>query len=124
VLSIWNDRVDRAREVAQDLRTIILVRNYELTEFLLFERETSRYNLRDYRWGANAQGNYEAVDAHHNEHRFTWQLGGAQFTVIEQVPASALWFQIHHLTPLSKARFIADVPPKAVDLRGLWGSAM
>jgi len=51
-------------------------------------------------WNANKRGNFEAVDKQHNEHCFTWQPHGSQFTVIHHVPASAYRFRINRHPPM------------------------
>ena len=50
VLSIWNERVNIAKERYEPLRTCALVRNFNTLEFALFETETVRYNTLDYLW--------------------------------------------------------------------------
>ncbi|NOS87504.1 MAG: hypothetical protein HOP34_03010 [Methylococcaceae bacterium] len=94
VLGIWNQRVNIALEKFDFLRTAILIRNVNTLEFTLFEEETNRFNTNEYRWEINKRGNFEGFDKTNNQHKFTWQPHGAQFTIKYAVPASAIRFQI------------------------------
>jgi len=61
------------------------------------EIAADKYVPSEYRWEKNKGGvNFEGYDVQRNEHRFTSQAGGKQFTVIHHVPASAYRFRINH----------------------------
>ena len=94
VLSIWNERVNIAKDHYEPLRTCVLVRNFNTFEFTLFENETIRYNTNDYEWRENIKGNLEGYDRASGQHCFTWQPHGSQFTIMCDVPQSALKFRI------------------------------
>ena len=94
VLSIWNERINIAKENYEPLRTSILVRNFNNLEFLLFEKETERYVTKDYTWIKNKNGNLEGYDALSKKHIFTWQPHGSQFTILYDIPVSAKKFSI------------------------------
>lgn len=94
VLSIWNERINIAKELYEPLRTNVLVRNFNNLSFLVFEQETTRYNTRDYTWRANKNGNLEGYARGTNQHKFTWQPHGSQFTILYDVPPSAQKFKI------------------------------
>lgn len=94
VLSIWNERINIAKELYEPLRTNVLVRNFNNLSFLVFEQETTRYNTRDYTWRANKNGNLEGYERGTNQHKFTWQPHGSQFTILYNVPPSAQKFKI------------------------------
>ena len=94
VLSIWNERINVAKDTYEPLRSSILVRNFGMLEFSLFEHEPLRYNTRDYEWRENKKGNLEGFDRGTDEHRFTWQPHGSQFTIIYDIPASVQKFKI------------------------------
>ena len=94
VLGIWNERVNIALDRFDYLRTAILIRNINTLEFTLFEEETNRFNVNEYRWEMNNRGNFEGFDKTNNLHKFTWQPHGSQFTIKYSVPASAIRFQI------------------------------
>ncbi len=94
VLSIWNARVDEALAQYNDLRIVVLLRNMQRLEFLLFEKEAHRYVASEYKWIVNDSNNLEGFDRE-NKHVFTWQPHGAQFTVIHDVPASGRSFKLN-----------------------------
>ncbi len=94
ILGIWNERVNIALDKFDYLRTAILIRNINTLEFTLFEEETHRFNANEYWWDINNKGNFEGFDKTNNQHKFTWQPHGAQFTIKYKVPASAIRFQI------------------------------
>ncbi len=106
VLSIWNARVNEALDGYDDLRVIVCVRNFATRQFVLFEEEASRFSHADYKWNFNKRGNLEGYDIAHNEHAFTWQPHGSQFTVIRKVPAHARKFSINHSVPLIKIEHV------------------
>ncbi|MCL2100516.1 MAG: hypothetical protein FWH22_02245 [Fibromonadales bacterium] len=94
VLGIWNERINIAKEKYEPLRTSILVRNFNNFEFLLFEKETERFIIKNYYWVENKNGNLEGYDALSNRHAFTWQPHGSQFTILYDIPVSARKFRI------------------------------
>lgn len=94
VLSIWNERVNIAKERYEPLRTCVLIRNFNALEFALFEHETLRYNTLNFEWRENKNGNLEGYDKATGIHRFTWQPHGAQFTIMYDVPPSAIKFRV------------------------------
>ena len=93
VLSIWNERVNIAKERYEPLRTCALVRNFNTLEFALFETETVRYNTLDYKWRENKKGNLEGYNIATGI-QFTWQPHGAQFTILCDIPPSAIKFAV------------------------------
>ena len=94
VLSIWNERVNIAKENYEPLRSSILVRNFNSLEFLLFEKEAERFITKNYIWKENKNGNLIGFDALSNKHVFTWQPHGSQFTILHDIPVSAKKFKI------------------------------
>jgi len=94
ILNIWNERVNQSLNEYDDLRIVVLVRNMSRLEFTLFEYEATRYLPKDYAWVQNAKSNLEGIERATDEHRFTWQPHGSQFTVIKDVPPSAYRFRI------------------------------
>jgi hypothetical protein len=94
VLGIWNERVNIAKETYEPLRTSILVRNFNKLEFLLFENEAERFITKNYIWKENKNGNLEGYESLTNKHIFTWQPHGSQFTILYDIPASAIRFKI------------------------------
>lgn len=94
ILNIWNERVNQSLNEYNDLRIIVLMRNMETLEFTLFEYEATRYTPSEYEWVLNEKKNLQGYDRVTKKHSFTWQPHGAQFTVIKNVPASAVRFRI------------------------------
>jgi hypothetical protein len=94
VLSIYNERINIAKDKYEPLRTVILIRNFETFEFSIFEHDIYRYVTTEYEWRANKDGNLEGFDIAINRHCFTWQPHGSQFTVLYDVPASAIKFTV------------------------------
>lgn len=94
VLSIWNERINIAKERYEPLRISVLVRNFNSLEFLLFEHEALRYNTLDYEWRENKKGNLEGYNVTTGTHQFTWQPHGSQFTILCDIPPSAKKFII------------------------------
>ena len=94
VLSIWNARVNEALEEFDDLRIVVMIRNFPDRRFLIFEDEARRFIPSDFRWQVNAQNNLEGIELLTDRHAFTWQPHGGQFTVIRRVPGSARNFNI------------------------------
>lgn len=100
VLSIWNARVNEAMNQYDDLRIVVMARNMETREFLLFEEEAHRFTSTVYNWSYNQRGNLEGHNRANGEHEFTWQPHGSQFTILRHVPASARRFRINPNVPL------------------------
>lgn len=94
VLNIWNERVNIAKDSFEPLRSSLLIRNPNTLEFTLFEHELYRFNLRDYAWETNKNGNLEGKEINSGVHRFTWQPHGSQFTILYDIPPSAKRFTV------------------------------
>lgn len=109
VLSIWNARVNEALDEFEDLRVLVLIRNFPERNFVVFEEEAHRFTHADYRWSFNKRGNLEGHDIAHSEHRFTWQPHGSQFTIIRNVPAHAKKFSINRNVPLIQMQHVMNL---------------
>ena len=94
VLNIWNERVNIAKDKFEPLRSSILIRNPNTLEFTLFEHDVERFNTNNYRWSVNQNGNLIGFDVDTDKHKFTWQPHGSQFTIIYDVPQSAIRFKV------------------------------
>ncbi len=90
VLSIYNERVSKIRETYKHLRTVVLIRSYDLVELVIFEQDTIRYDPELYFWKWNKRNNLEGFTKTNDSHKFTWQSGGTQFTIIEPIPNNHL----------------------------------
>lgn len=108
VLSIWNSRLREAQEKHKDIRIIVMVRNIETKEFLLFETDANRYVASDFNWSFNKRNNLEGREKINGTHRFSWQPHGSQFTILRIVPASARCFKINRRVPNIQTQYILD----------------
>ena len=96
VLSIWNRRVEESLERFNQLRTVVLIRNFDRLSFLIYEKETVHFLPEDYVWSVNNRGNFEANEVTTGKRRFVWQPHGSQFTIIDSVPDVARPFHVVH----------------------------
>jgi hypothetical protein len=92
IISIWNERVSAIRAKYAHLRSVVLIKSDDLLDLAAFEYDTVMYNHSDYQWDWNKNSNL--VGSINDEHKFTWQPSGSQFTIIEKVPADRLALQI------------------------------
>lgn len=94
VLSIWNERVAGIRKLYKHVRTVVLIKSDDLLEAAVFEFETILYMAKDYWWQWNERNNLEGFSKGSNQHIFTWQPHGSQFTIVEDVPDDRLAIRI------------------------------
>ena len=104
VLSIWNDRVSAIRERFDHLRAIVLIKSNDLSEVVVFEFETTRYDPELFYWKWNKEKNLEGFSKDFNEHLFTWQPHGSQFTILEKVPVNSVLIKIRKPEALDKEK--------------------
>lgn len=109
VLEIWNERVSAIREKFKNLRTIVLIKANDLNEVVVFEFDTIRYDPELYTWDWNKNNNLIGTEKKTNEHRFTWQPHGSQFTIIENVPSRNLVIQIKQPPTLDKEKILRSL---------------
>lgn len=102
ILDIWNERVSAIREKFQNLRTVVLIKSDDLAEVVVFEFDTIRYDPELFVWEWNKNGNLRGIKKSTNEHCFTWQPHGSQFTIIEEVPQKSLIIRIKKPETLNK----------------------
>ncbi len=106
VLTIWNERVSDIKRHYKHLRTVVLIRSFDLIESVIFEFDTIRYDPELYYWrwnGKNLYG-YQRID---DKQKFTWQSGGQQFTIFETVPLKHMLLNIKKPDLIPK-EFILD----------------
>lgn len=106
VLDIWNERVSAIREKFKHLRTVVLIKSLDLTEVVVFEFDTIRYDPELYKWEWNKNNNLVGTHKKTGEHRFTWQPHGSQFTIIEYIPKKALVIKIKQPKTLDKDQIL------------------
>lgn len=100
VLSIWNARIDESLNQHNELRVVVMIRNMEVKEFVIFEEEAARFTPADFQWGFNGRNNLEGFNKTDKHHHFTWQPHGSQFTIRRHVPGSARRFSINRNVPI------------------------
>ena len=106
ILHIWNERVSAVREKFQNLRTVVLVKSNDLTEVVVFEFDTIRYDPELYFWDWNKNGNLVGSHKQFKQHTFTWQPHGSQFTIIENVPPQSLLIKLKQPETLNKEKVL------------------
>jgi hypothetical protein len=106
ILDIWNERVSAVREKFQNLRTVVLVKSDDLTEVVVFEFETIRYDPELFMWEWNNNGNLRGIEKSTLIHRLTWQPHGSQFTIIEDIPDKSLIIKIKQPATLDKEKIL------------------
>ena len=102
ILGIWNERVSSIRETYKNLRTVVLIKSNDLSEVVVFEFETIRYDYKLFDWSWNPNHNLIGIDKKSGDHKFTWQPHGSQFTIIENVPKKNLLIRITKPQSLDK----------------------
>ena len=111
ILEIWNERVAGVRKLFKHVRTIVLIKSNDLLELVAFEFDTILYSSKDFWWQWNERNNLEGFRKATDEHVFTWQPHGSQFTIIEDVPEDRLAIrvkkppQVNHGEVLKKIKF-------------------
>jgi hypothetical protein len=104
VLDIWNERVSAIREKFKNLRTVVLIKSNDLSEVVVFEFDTIRYDHELYNWEWNKNNNLIGTHKKTVEHCFTWQPHGSQFTIIEDVSEKRLVIKIKQPEKLDKEK--------------------
>lgn len=94
VLSIWNERVSAIRKKYKHLRTVVLIKSPDLLRVSAFETDTILFDEGQFYWEWNKRNNLEGRNKNNNEHKFTWQPHGSQFTIIEEAPYDRLSIRI------------------------------
>jgi hypothetical protein len=94
ILMIWNERVAGIRKLYKHLRTVVLIKSDDLLEAAIFEFETILYSVDEFWWQWNERNNLEGFAKKNDQHIFTWQPHGSQFTIIENVPGDRLAIRI------------------------------
>ena len=109
VLGIWNERVNIAYDNYNPVRTLILIRSYDMMSYCMFEEENHRFRTNDFAWTTNKGGNLLGKDMETDETKFTWQPHGSQFTIHTKVPANAVKFKIKKPEILSKEQYLESI---------------
>jgi len=115
VLAIWNGRVSAVRNKFRHARSVVLIKSPDLLELAVFEFETIMYPSENYFWKWNERKNLEGLEKSSNQHIFTWQPHGSQFTIIENVPKDRLAIRIRKPPNLDRSSIL-----KAMDFNESW----
>ena len=115
ILAIWNERVAGIRKLYQHVRTIVLIKSDDLLELAAFEFETVMYPPNQYWWQWNDRNNLEGFSNATDNHLFTWQPHGSQFTIIEKVPTNRLAIKIKNPPQLER-----DTVLKSINFDDSW----
>lgn len=109
VLDIWNERVSGVRQHFKFVRTVVLVKSLDFTDYIIFETDTLRYDpeLYDFRW--NKRGNLEGYRKSDGMHKFTWQPHGSQFTIIEEIPDNRLHLAVDKPQKVDKSVILESI---------------
>ena len=103
------------RKLYKHVRTVVLIKSDALLELSVFEFDTIMYPETDYFWTWNKRKNLEGFKKSTEEHIFTWQPHGSQFTIIEDVPQNRLAIKIKQPPVLDK-----DLTLKALKFDKSW----
>lgn len=109
VLAIWNSRVDIALSHYISVRVGVLIRDDNLSEFTLFEEYLEHFNLSDFIWKENKNGNLEGYNKISGKKSFIWQPHGSQFTILCRVPENAIRFRLKHPETISEAEVLQSL---------------
>ena len=109
VLDIWNERVSAVRQIFKFVRTVVLVKAKDFSEYLIFELDTVRYDHELYSFKWNKNNNLEGYDKAADIHKFTWQPSGSQFTIIEEIPEEKLHIKVKKPELIDKETLLKTV---------------
>jgi hypothetical protein len=86
-----------------------LVKSKDYKDYLVFEFDTIRYDPELYEFKWNKRGNLEGYEKESGLHKFTWQPGGSQFTIIEKIPQDRLHISIKQPDQMDKSTILKAV---------------
>lgn len=115
VLDIWNERVSAMRQIYKFVRTVVLVKSKDYSDYLIFEFDTIRYDPELYYFKWNVRMNLEGYEKASEKHKFTWQPSGSQFTIIENIPNKRLHISIKKPQKIDKETIL-----KAINFDSSW----
>ncbi len=109
VLTIWNERVASIRKLYRHVRTVVLIKSNDLLELAAFEFDTIIYTHDQFWWQWNERNNLEGFTKSSDQHIFTWQPHGSQFTIIENVPEERLAIRIKQPPQLDRNAVLKSI---------------
>ena len=96
-------------EEYSQLRRIILIRNMDTFRFRISELPTELFDPADFTWRLNRGNNLEGFRNQDQSHAFTWQPGGTQFTIIQEVSGSARSFEVQKPQPQNSEQLLKNI---------------
>ena len=109
ILAIWNERVAGIRKLYRHTRTVVLIKSDDLLELATFEFDTIMYPVEQFWWQWNERNNLEGFHKSTDQHIFTWQPHGSQFTIIENVPEKRLAIKIKEPPQLDRDEVLQSI---------------
>jgi hypothetical protein len=109
VLDIWNERVAGVRKFHRHVRTVVLIKSSDLLELVAFEFDTIIYPTDQFWWQWNERNNLEGFNKSSDQHVFTWQPHGSQFTIIENVPKDRLAIRVNEPPHLDRDEILQSI---------------
>ena len=109
ILAIWNERVAGIRKKYRHVRTVVLIKSADLLELAAFEFESIIYPADLFWWQWNERNNLEGFNKATDQHIFTWQPSGSQFTIIENVPKERLAIKIKEVPQLDRDTVLQSI---------------
>lgn len=86
-----------------------MIKSYDLLEVVVFELETIRFDEDLFNWEWNKNKNLVGKSKKTDEHRFTWQPHGSQFTIIEEIPKKHLVIKVNKPSILNKEDVLKSI---------------
>lgn len=94
------------KEIFKHLRFVVLLKSNDLSEIVVFEFGTVRYDHELYKWEWNTNNNLVGTHKKTGEHCFTWQPHRSQFTTVEDVSEKCLVIKIKQPKTLDKDQIL------------------
>ena len=85
----------------------MLIKSEDLLEIAVFEFDTVIFPESHFAWKWNKRKNLEGYNKRTDEHKFTWQPHGSQFTIIENIPKDRLAIRIKQPPLLNQEDILA-----------------
>ena len=108
-LAIWNERVAGIRKLYRHVRTVVLIKSNDFLGLAAFEFETVIYPADQFWCQWNERNNLEGFNNSADQHIFTWQPHGSQFTIIENVSEGRLVIKIKEPPQLDRDAMLQSV---------------
>jgi hypothetical protein len=98
VCDIWNQRLMEARSLYKEVRTIVLLKSKDLTQWAMFEYYPNTFDASTWTWAwvtrQNSGKSTTNLEGVKGEKKLTWQPHGSQFTLSQRIPSYCRQFQV------------------------------